>query len=257
MKKIYVYAAVFLCILCMPLYAKVTDPLGLLKKVDAATIFLGTDFSGEYALVQDKPGQGKTNTTAVMFRRDSEDKYLILITAPSQDKGKGYLKFDENLWFYDPADRRFTFTNEKDKFQDTNANTSDFKPQFFSRDYDIQSAEDVKLGSLNCVLFELKAKTANVDYPFLKLWVTTDDGLIRKKEDYSLSGQLLRTTAIPSYQKLENRSIPVSMLIVDNLRGKMIGGKMQNEKTQITITKPSFSKQNDSIYTKSFLLSLC
>jgi hypothetical protein len=103
------------------------------------------------------------------------------------------------------------------------------------------------------VLFELKASAKNVDYPTIKLWVTKDDGLIRKREDYSLSGQLLRTLAIPSYQKYGSHSVPDKMLIVDNLRGKKIDGKMQYEKTQITVTNVSFAKQSDTVYTKKYV----
>ena len=43
------------------------------------------------------------------------------------------------------------------------------------------------------------------------------------------------------------------MLIVDNLRGQKINGKMQYEKTQITISEVSFAKQPDTVYTKKYI----
>ena len=61
-----------------------------------------------------------------MFRRDRENTYLIVITKPEEDRGKGYLKSGNNLWFYDPVSRRFTFTSAKDRFQNMNARNSDF-----------------------------------------------------------------------------------------------------------------------------------
>lgn len=229
----------------------------LLKLAQDNTAFYDTDFSGRYTVVQEKPGEGKSLTEAIMYRRDKTSQWTILITGPAREKGKGYLQTDGTIWFYDPSDRRFTFTSAKDKFQNTNANNSDFAPQFYYRDYQIESAQDVKLGALDCVVFTLNAKVDSVDYPKLKLWVTKNDGLVRKKEDYSLSGQLLRTTAIPSYQIVENEgkkySVPVSMLIMDNLRGKRIGGKMQYERTQISIANVSFSKVDNVVYTKPYL----
>ena len=87
----------------------------------------------------------------------------------------------------------------------------------------------------------------------MKVWVSKNDGLIRKKEDYSLSGQLLRTTLIPTYQLIGQRSIPVTMVIVDNLKGKKIDDKMQFEKTSINIKNVSFAKQKDSVFTKTYL----
>lgn len=229
----------------------------LLQRAENNTSFEGTDFKGDYCVVQEKPGEGKKITEAIMYRRDSNEKWTILITGPVKEKGKGYLQFDGNIWFYDPADNCFTFTSAKDKFQGTNANNSDFAPQHYSRDYSIRSAEEVKLGKMDCVLFTLDAKVESVDYPILKVWVTKDDGLVRKKEDYSLSGQKLRTTAIPSYQTVKsvsgNYQVPVNMLIVDNLKGKKIDGKIFNERTQITITNVVFEKVNDVVYTKPYL----
>lgn len=230
----------------------------LLKLAEEKTAFYETDFSGRYTVVQEKPGEGKSITEAIMYRRDRTNQWTILVTGPQSEKGKGYLQTDNNIWFYDPADKRFTFTSAKDKFQNTNANNSDFAPQHYYRDYKIESFKEVTLGAYDCILYTLTAKVNSVDYPVLRLWVTKDDGLVRKKEDYSLSKQLLRTTMVPSYQLVtanggKQYAIPKSMLIVDNLRGKRIGDKMQYERTQITITNVSFDAVDNIVYTKPYL----
>lgn len=258
LKNFFVFIAITLfCTISVFAQIEYKDAEQLLKLAQENTAFYETDFSGKYTVVQEKPGEGKNLTEAIMYRRDRTEKWTILVTGPAKEKGKGYLQYDGNIWFFDPSEKRFTFTSAKDKFQNTNANNSDFAPQRYFSDYSIYSAKEVKLGAFDCVLFTLKAKVDNVDYPMLKLWVTKDDGLVRKKEDYSLSGQLLRTTAIPSYQIVKttekNYSIPVKMLIADNLRGKKIGGKMQYERTQITITNASFKPVEDITYTKPFL----
>lgn len=257
MKKVVVIICILLA--ACSLWALSSSELdALLKKAEESTCFYGLDFSGNYTIVQDKPGQGKNLTEAILYRRDSAGKWTILVTGPASEKGKGYLLFDGNIWFYDPADDRFTFTNAKDKFQNTNATNSDFAPQKYYSSYNIESATEIKLSKLDCVLFTLKAKDGvKVDYPMLKIWVTKNDGLVRKKEDYSLSGQKLRTTAVPSYQLVKSSgvtySIPVSMVIQDNLRGKKIGSEVQYEKTQITIKNVSFAPVSDAVYTKSYL----
>ena len=63
---------------------------------------------------------------------------------------------------------------------------------------------------------------------------------------------------VPSYQLVtanggKQYAIPKSMLIVDNLRGKRIGDKMQYERTQITITNVSFDTVDNIVYTKPYL----
>ncbi len=256
-KKLTLFTLIFSLLLFNALSLTDEEALSLLFKTQGTTAFYGTDFTASYEVVQQKPGEGRSRTNAKIYRRDSESKWTILISSPLKDKGKGYLQTENNIWFYDPADRRFTFTSSKDKFQGTNANTSDFAPMHYTQDYSITGTQEVKLGAYDCVLFELKAKSKNVDYPFIKLWVSKNDGLTRKKEDYSLSGQKLRTTGIPSYQKIDGNGsvyqIPVSMVIQDNLKGKKINGKMEYEKTVISISNASLEKQDDAVYTKPYL----
>ncbi|MGN0739485.1 MAG: outer membrane lipoprotein-sorting protein [Treponema sp.] len=225
----------------------------LLVLADKNTSYAGTDFKADYTIVTDKPGSGKSVTTAVMYRRDANSMFTILITGPESDRGKGYVQFDKVIWFYDPKDRQFTYTSANNRFQNTNLNNKDLVPQTLAVDYKIKQFKEVKLGKFDCVYYELSAVSKNTDYATVKLWVSKDDGLIRKKEDYSLSGQLLRTTAIPSYQKIGNYSVPGGMLVVDNLRGTKIDGKMQYEKTQITISNVTFQKQSNVIYSKQYL----
>lgn len=255
MKKLIYVPATFILLFCLSVsaFSQSKEDYALLAKCDSTTSFKDTDFSAEYTLVQNKPGQGASVTEAIMYRRDKTANYTILITAPAKDKGKAYLQLENQVWFFDPEDRRFSFSSKRDKFQSTNANTSDFAPMDFCDNYKIVSAFPQKLGSLDCVLFELEAKVDDVAYPKLKVWITKDDGLVRKKEDYSLSGQRLRTTLIPSYQLIGNRSIPKDMTIVDNLKGKKINDKMQYENTKISIKNVSFSAQKDSIFTKAYI----
>jgi hypothetical protein len=86
----------------------------------------------------------------------------------------------------------------------------------------------------------------------MKIWIS-EDGLVRKTEDYSLSGQLLRTSAFPDYYQIGNRFVPKRILFVDELLGAMVAGKFVNEKTQITINRPSFGGLADSVFSKTFL----
>jgi hypothetical protein len=224
----------------------------MLKTIDGLVSFLDTDFSAEYKIEQSKPGEGASVTNAVIFRRDKDEKYLILILDPPANKGKGYLKIGPNMWLYDPMARRFDFTSSKERFQNSNARNSDFTRSSYSSDYDFVSAKQEQLGKFQCWVLDLKANNDGVSFPRCRIWVSGDN-LVRKTEDYSLSGQLMRTRAIPSYQQIGTRYVPVMLYIVDNLRGKTINGKFQNETTKITISKPSLNKLPDSIYTQAYL----
>ena len=224
----------------------------LLQNVDALVSFHDTDLSAEYLIEKRDPGGAVSTTRAAMFRRDRADQFLILILEPAIDKGKGYLKQGETLWLYDPADRTFTFTSAKERFQNSSARNSDFNRSNYSNDYRVVSGTKEKLGKFDCAVLALEARNDRVSYPKARLWIS-DDNLVRKVEDYSLSGQLMRTTAVPTYQKVGSRWIPAQMVIVDHLRSKRIEGKLESERTTITVTKPSLKPLPDTTYTKEYL----
>ena len=229
----------------------ITD-LELLRRADSLASYLDTDFSAEYTIIQDKPGQSQTKTVAGVFRRDAKETYVIVIMEPAISRGQGYLKQGKTLWFFDPTSRRFNSTSSQDRFQNTNARNSDFTRSTLAQDYRIVSGEDATLGRLNCRVLTLEGVTNDLTFPKMKIWIS-DDGLVRKTEDYSLSGQLLRTSAIADYWRIGNRFVPKQILFIEALRGATINGNFINEKTQITINKPSFNKLADSVFSKTFL----
>ena len=233
------------------LYAE-TGEQKLLRSVDELVNFTNTDISAEYSIVKRDPGGSSSLTVATMFRRDRSDQFLILVLEPLIDKGKGYLKIGDNLWLYDPVGHSFTFTSAKERFQNSSARNSDFNRSNFSGDYKAVNSSQVKLGVWNCTVLELDALNDSVSFPKVKLWIS-EDNLIRKMEDYSLSGQLMRTTAIPQYQKVGPKWLPASMIIFDHLKSKRINNRIEYERTTITISKPSLTDLPDSLFTKEYL----
>ena len=248
-KKLFIYG-VFIAISISSLSS--LDFQELLVKADSLASYADSDFSAEYTIIHDNPGEGQEKTVAAVFRRDKNEKYVIIVLEPYINRGQGYLKLEDTLWFYDPEGRRFNYSSSKDRFQNSNARNSDFTRSTLADDYDVIRGERVKLGNYNCWLLELKANNDKVTYPNMKIWIS-DDNLVRKTEDYSLSGQLLRTTAIPAYQKTVSRYIPVTIYIFDALKGNTVEGKFTSETTKITIRKPSFADIPNSVFTKNFL----
>jgi len=174
---------------------------------------------------------------------------------PAINKGQGYLKQGKTLWVYDPESRRFNTTSSQERFQNTNARNSDFTRSTLAVDYRITGGTDATLGNLKCRVLSLEGLTNDLTYPKMKIWIS-QDGLVRKTEDYSLSSQLLRTSAFTDYWRIGNRFVPKQVIFVDALRGARINGSFVNEKTQITIARPSFNKVADSTFSKAFLESV-
>lgn len=224
----------------------------ILSMVDALVGYEEYDFSGEYTIIDDKPGQGTSRTKTTIFRRDRHNTYTIIVMEPASDKGKGYLRQGDMLWLYDPVPRRFTVTSARDRFQNSNARNSDFTKSTLAEDYRIVGHSTQKLGSYDTDVYDLESLTDEVSYPKMKIWIDQDN-LVRKSEDYSLSGRHMRTTAVLDYARIKDRYIPVRIVIQDELRGREVNGQFKNYRTLISVAKPSFQELPDMVFTRSYI----
>lgn len=232
-------------ILGLQLGAQAPDWNQILTRIDQMGDFDNQDFSAEITIVAQKPGEDDSTMVARYFRRDSEKKFTIVLLKPDTQKGQGYFSAGDDLWFYDPESRKFAYSSLKDSFQDSDAQNSDFSSSTLHEDYTVTEHAEGKLGPNEVWIATLKAKDRTVAVPGRKLWIRKDNFLVLKEEHYSLSDRLLRTIAIPRYQTVNGKFVPVNMLILDNLK--------PGEKTQMTFASPSVSRLPDSVFNKEYL----
>lgn len=221
------------------------DIAGILKAIDRQSNFQQTDVSAVMTMITQDPEKGREKTVVRQFRRDSEDKFLILIEEPEVKKGQGYLRDGDNLWFYDPESRKFSHTSLKETFQESDARQSDFSQSSLAEDYRIVSYKSAALGKYGVYVIDLEALNDEVTYPYLKVWVTKETHLMLKVESYSLTKRLMRTALYPRYAKVGDSIIPKQMVFIDEL----VDGK----KTQIALTEISLEPLPDNVFTKSFV----
>ena len=224
----------------------------ILAQVDTLVSYPGRDFSAQYEVTELRPGESTTRTVFVMFRRDAASSYTILIQEPAQDRGKGYLRIGESLSLYDPVARRFTVVSAADRFENTGARNSDFNQSTLAQDYRIVGSDTEQLGAYATTVYDLEALHHEVSFPRMRIWID-ENNLVRKAEDYSLSGRHMRTTAIPSYRELGDRYVPTRIVIQDELRGREVDGRFRNQRTLIDVTRPSFQDVPDMVFTRTFL----
>ncbi|MDH7483407.1 MAG: outer membrane lipoprotein-sorting protein [Spirochaetales bacterium] len=239
----------FICVLlafAMSAHAQARpSPQEILRELDNLGNFSGKDFSAIFTIVTQKPGQKDTVTQARIFRRDTKKQFLILVLLPEVNKGQGYLREEDNVWFYDPSSRKFSFSSIKENLQDTKAKNSDFTASSLENDYTVTSMKEGVLGKYAVWILDLKAKTNEVAYERIVLYVRKDRTMLLKREDYSVNGRLMRTTAYPKYVELEGKLLPAQILIVDEIN--------KGEKSQITMTEQSVAPIPDRVFTKAFL----
>jgi outer membrane lipoprotein-sorting protein len=221
------------------------DPVALLKELDQLSDFSGKDFSAVFTIVTQKPGEKDSVTQAHIFRRDTKKQFLILILLPEVNKGQGYLREEDNVWFYDPTSRKFSHSSVKENLQNTKAKNSDFTLSSFAEDYEVTSMTEGTLGKFPVWILDLKAKTNEVSYERVVLYIRKDRTMLLKREDYSVNGRLMRTTAYPKYVELDGKLLPSQILILDEIN--------KGEKSQITMAEQSVAPLPDKVFTKAFL----
>jgi hypothetical protein len=204
-----------------------------------------------YRVIQSKPGQGEAVTVLKMMRRDKADQFVLEILEPEADKGRGFFRDGTTIKKYNPLEKRFDTTTGKDQLRNSNIRLSDFMGATFARDYAVESAAEGAVAQQKVTVLSLKATNDQVTFPIVKLWVS-EDNLIVRRADYSLSSQLLRT-AITKYAAVAGRSVPSSLVIQDELRGEQVNGVLQKERTAVTISDPKFGPLGDLTFSQAYL----
>ena len=221
------------------------DYAALLRAIDQSRSFDTTDFSAVFTVVSEKPDEETSVFKAQMFRRDAQDKFVMVFLEPDVQRGQGYLQVDDNLWFYDPDSRKFSHSSVRESLQDSEARNSDLNQSSLAEDYTVEAASAGRLGRYDVHVLELSARHNEVSFPHLKLWIRRDNDLVLKAQNFSLSGRLVRSDYFPKYVRVESRFLPLQMLFVDELK--------EGERTQVTMANTSLARVPDSVFTKSYL----
>ena len=208
------------------------------------------DYSATVSLVVEKPGKPKENLQYKIFER-TDDKLMTMVQLfPEADKGKGYLRNDDNIWSYDPISRKFTHTSIKEAIGDSDIKLDDVEQskQKWRANYDVEAYEQGTLGKYPVHIITLKAKTSEPSYAKSKFYIRTDIPLVLKEEDFSGSDRLMRTILIPKYSKVPAGYVGTQILIRDELN--------KGEQTQQVISDLTFDSLPDKIFTKAYLEGL-
>jgi hypothetical protein len=144
---------------------------------------------------------------ALVFRRSADQKFMILFTKPKSSQGQGYLRIDQNLWFYDPAVGKWERRTERERIGGTNSRRSDFDESRLAEEYDPEDNGEEKLGVYTAQVLTLKGKPGlDLAFPVIKLWVDKATKNELKRQEFALSGKLLRTSYYPKWQKIFSES---------------------------------------------------
>ena len=212
------------------------------------------DYSATISLVVEKPERPKEHLQYKIFERTDGKMMTIVQLFPDADKGKGYLRNDDNIWSYDPISRKFTHTSIKEALGDSDVKLDDIEKntKYWRENYEVFSYEEGTLGKYPVDIIVLKAKTKEPSYAKTKYWVRKDIPLVLKQEDYSGSDRLMRTTLVPKWSKVEVRGKVGYVATQAILRDELNKG----ERSQQVLSDLTFDTLPDKIFTKAYLEGL-
>jgi hypothetical protein len=174
----------------------------ILKGIDLR-IRSGGDYKALVYLEQHQKDKPDIAQEALVYRRDVDQKLMILFTKPKTDAGKGYLRVDRNLWYYDPSVGKWERRTDRERIGGTDSDREDFDQSNLAGQYDPQFVGEEKLGSFTVWHLKLAVKSGiDVAYPLVEFWVDEATGNYLKRQDFALSGRLMRTSYDPKWDKL-------------------------------------------------------
>ena len=214
--------------------------------------------SGDYrslAYLEQKE-RDKTDTAreAIVYRRSDDQKLMILFTKPKGEAGKGYLRLDKNLWSYDPTTGKWDRRTERERIAGTDSRRADFDESRLAEEYDSTFSGEAKLGAYDTWVIDLKVKPGvDVAYPVVKLWVDQRDGNVLKRQEFALSGRLMRTLYYPKWNKVFSESKGADVYYPAEIR---IYDEVEKANSTIVVLKEvDLRPLQANIFTKAWLES--
>lgn len=167
----------------------------------------GGDYRAQFYLERKERGKADLVYDGVVYRRDADDKLMILFTRPKSEAGKGYLRIDKNLWMYDPTVGKWDRRTERERIGGTDSRRADFDESRLAEEYEPMDEGDQRLGAFTVRRIALTAREgADVAFPVVKLWVDLSNNNVLKRQEFALSGRLMRTLYYPKWSQLFSES---------------------------------------------------
>jgi outer membrane lipoprotein-sorting protein len=225
----------------------------ILKVIDDRQQNTG-DYKSTAYLEQKERGKEDVAREVVFYRRDADDKLMILFTKPKSEAGKGYLRLDKNLFLYDPTVGKWERRTERERIAGTDSRRQDFDESRLALEYTPKYVAEESLGRFKVHHMSLVAKDGvDVAYPLVDLYVDKESLNILKREDKALSGKLMRTTYYPKWNKMYSESkkgdvyIPAEIRIFDEVE--------KGNSTLIVIRETELKPLDANLFTKAWLES--
>jgi outer membrane lipoprotein-sorting protein len=177
----------FLALLvALPVYAAGIDANEVLRKIDRN--LEPASYEMYRKLINIEPNGTKKEFVLYSVKKGS-DKVIALFLEPASDKGRSTLRLGDNMWLYIPNVGKPVRITSLQSVIGGVFNNADILRVDYAVEYDAKVEEEQK----DVLVLMLKAKTGEVAYDRLKMWVDRKLLLPTRIEAYAASGMLIKT----------------------------------------------------------------
>ncbi len=175
-----------LLLIALALPAWATDGNELLKKVDRN--LEPESYEMYRKLINIEPNGSKKEFVLYSVKK-GRDKIVALFLSPPSDKGRATLRLGDNMWLYIPNVGKPVRITSLQSVVGGVFNNADILRIDYTAEYNAEKLEEEK----DAYVLFLKARTGEVAYDRLKMWVDRKTVLPVKIEAYAASGLLIKT----------------------------------------------------------------
>ena len=170
------------------------DANEILREVDA-NLAPGS-FEAYRKLINEEPDGSKKEFIFYMVKKD-RDKVAMLYLAPASDRGRATLRLGDNMWLYIPRVGKPLRITSMQSVVGGVFNNADIMRLDYSVEYEASLLEKTETG----YVLDLKARSKNVAYDRLKMWVDKEPVIVTKVECYAASGTFIK---VIEFKKVED-----------------------------------------------------
>lgn len=182
----------------------------------------------------------KSATYDVMVK--GKDRTIIKTVLPKVERGRILLMRDRNLWAFFPEVSKPLRLSMQERLIGEVSN-GDIARTNFTGDYNAKLLRIEKLGAKEYYVLELIARSAEVTYGKVTLWVEKETYRPFKAEFFAISGRLIKLCFYESYKMRANRIRPTELVMDDPfIKGRKSVIKYDNMKIE-EIPEKYFSKE--------------
>ena len=171
-------------LIAMPVMA--ADGNEILKKVDRN--LEPESYEMYRKLINIEPSGDKKEFVLYSVKK-GRDKVVALFLAPARDKGRATLREGDNMWLYIPSVGKPVRITSLQSIIGGVFNNADILRVDYAVEYNAEGVEEQK----DAYILALKARSNEVAYDKLKMWVDRKLLLPTKIEAYAASGLLIKT----------------------------------------------------------------